>query len=65
MAAGTLLSLREIALGSGVTYQTASKWLAGVEPKVKANRTLGRPARYDYDKVLTAFATRAKTRIAA
>jgi hypothetical protein len=58
MAAGYPLSLREIALGSGVSYALATKWARDAnwpEPVVTVNRAIGRCARYDWDDVYVFF----------
>jgi hypothetical protein len=61
MAAGTL-TLREIAFGSGIAYVTAAKWAAedNWPIVIKANRTLGIAAEYDYAGVQFKLAQRSK-----
>lgn len=52
-AARALLSLTDIALGSGVDRTTVMRWAKryGWQPVRPANRRLGRPAMYDAEDV--------------
>lgn len=60
MAALALLSLQDIAHGCGVSYKTVARWAKtdGWQPTIRANRTVGRAALYDFGQVAAAVSRR-------
>lgn len=61
------LTLAQIAKGERVTYQTAARWAKRYRWPIRrpANRTLGRPAQYDYEAVQRTLGKRDLRREAA